>query len=365
MRLTCEVRDLRRIVSTAKRAIGKVNIPILGCVYLSVTGSKWVEAAGTGYSSSAKDTFCCDGVEESGSVALPVSVLSPLLDAMPDGPVTLRSEGNILHIGKYRINGLPTEEFPPFPEVGDELMDVDAEALATALDRVMFAVGTDQARPQLCGVNFSARMVGERSARLSVMAGETACLSVYRISVEAARDFDAILPSEELGQLKAMLKGAESVGVYAQWKPNGITQVCFVIGSAKFSMSVVDGKYPNFEKVIPKDNKHKVTLEPDALRSAIKRALPFAGGKEDKVMFSINGTLTVSAETGGVGGGGEEVEVTHEGDGELNIALNGTLISTALGMAESGCVIEANAPLSPVVMRQDDWTYVQMPMHLQ
>jgi DNA polymerase-3 subunit beta len=231
------------------------------------------------------------------------------------------------------------------------------------IDKTIFAVSPDEARYNLGGVLVEAaskgvaRMVATDGHRLSMIEREAADFEM---------EGNAIIPRKGLAELRKLLdqEGEEQVQLMLDgqlaWLKRGATEV---------SMRLVEGEFPDYRGVIPKEPKYAVAVGRDALLNAIKRAAIFSNERYHGVRLGLaSGALTVSSTSPEMGEASETIDVDFTGD-EFSIGFNASYLIQALGVmpAESDASLGLSDEVSPGVIRSatdSQFTYVVMPMRL-
>jgi DNA polymerase III subunit beta len=266
-------------------------------------------------------------VEEPGAITVPAKKLQELARELPEHParITTRGERFELVCGKatFRLNGMPKDEFPTFPQVDfDSSWRIPAPLMATMIERTSFAVSTEESRPILNGVLWQLadgemRMVatnGHRLAKLSVPA-----------EAGGAPHADLIVPPKALAQVQRLFQGEEEIEVARSENHLGFRQ-----GGRRVYTRLIEGPYPNYEQVIPKDNDRIAVADRDALTRALRRMAVVASEQTHRVRLSFTGSaLRLSVETPDLGEAHEELEVEYRGEG-LDIGFNANYLLEVL-----------------------------------
>ncbi len=277
---------------------------------------------------------------------------------------------------RWKMMGLDPRSFPAMPSqsvakeggaakkaaVKAELT-IAASVLGEMIDKTIFAVSPDEARYNLSGVFVESpspgavRMVATDGHRLAMIEREVAG---YRM------EGGAIIPRKGLTELRKLL----DQGGDAEVKLSIDGQLAYLKrSSTEVSMRLVEGEFPDYHGVIPKQTKHKIMVGRDALLAAIKRAAIFSSERYHGVKFSLApATLTVSSTSPESGEASETIDVDFEGE-EFSIGFNASYLQQALGVipAESELELGLSDDVSPGVLRtpaDSQFTYVVMPMRL-
>jgi DNA polymerase-3 subunit beta len=230
-----------------------------------------------------------------------------------------------------------------------------------------FAASSDETRAILTGVLLkrvgnTVKMVATDSYRLAV---KTAAADTVTID-DGKGDWEAIVPARALQELSRMLNPSEEkelVRVRADDQ-----QISFGVGPYTLVSRLIEGQFPNYERVIPTDVELSITLNREALLGAIRRAAIVARAEASKLVFRTQEeTLTITAESGDVGRAHEELPAAVEGEA-IEIAFNAEYLNDVLGVIESEQVVwQLSGPLSSGVLKatdDPDYLYVVMPMQL-
>ncbi len=234
--------------------------------------------------------------EEQGSVTIPAKLLLETLKNLPDLPLTfsINPDNQIVEIsaadGKYKMSGHKSDEFPQAPVLEDTTsLTLAADVLVDAISKSIFATGNDELRPVMSGV-----FCELSEEHITFVATDAHKLVRYRrndIKSEKATSF--ILPKKPLNQLKGILAGKDfEVKVdYSQ------TNAQFTFDTFTLICRLIDGKYPNYEAVIPSNNPNSLVVERTVLLNAIKRVAIFANQSTHQVRFKMSGKeLMLSSE---------------------------------------------------------------------
>ena len=360
-------RALADAVSTALRAVPSRSALPIQSHFLLVAEGDQLRLTGADYDLQIERTIGAQ-VIHAGSATVVARVFADLVSTLPDADVQLVADGTdkitlTCQSSEYELLGLPAEEFPPMPQVsGDTVMEITGGLFKDLIRQTAFAASDDPSRPQLTGLNLVAeerviKVCGAEMARLALRNGE--------LEEAVAGKIDAIVPARAMVEVSRILGGVED----ATKLEIGATQnqIVFRLADVVVVSRLIDGKFPNFEKVVPKEWSKKITVPTDALMIACKRCLAVAGDSKRLLLGTSDQQLHIKAESGGTGRGHETVDVLKEGD-DIEIAFDGKLLVEFLGIVNAEAVsIELTAPLSPGVIRPIDGeslTYVQMPMHL-
>lgn len=236
-----------------------------------------------------------DESKEDGRIAIPAKLLLDTLKNFSDQPLSFTIDGGNFGIeissdyGKYKLVGQNADDFPKSPELENaDAIELSGEVIASAIEKTLFATGNDDLRPVMSGVfcEFSAD-------KLIFVATDAHKLVRYgRSDSSATKNADFILPKKPLNLLKQNLNGTEQITVtYNE------TTVRFNFNNIELTCRLIDGKYPNYEAVIPQENPNVLTVDRVSFLNSIKRVSIFANKTTHQVKIKVAGSeLSLSAE---------------------------------------------------------------------
>jgi DNA polymerase-3 subunit beta len=290
--------------------------------------------------------------KDSGNVAVPARLLIDTLKTFPEQPLTFTIDKKRLAIeissdyGKYKITGQNGDEFPKAPSVDNgQSIEMDGAILSRAIGKTLFAAGNDELRPVMSGVFVQFAPDGT-----TFVATDAHKLVRYRRGdVKASGSASFILPRKPLNLLKNILGTTD-----------GIVRVEYNATNARFSWGIapdgsvgstlicrlIDGKYPNYDAVIPKNNPNKLTIDTTALLGSIRRVSIFANKTTHQVRLKIAGSeLNISAEDLDFSNeAAERLTCSYAGD-DMEIGFNSRFLVEMLTNIDSNeATIEMSAP---------------------
>lgn len=269
-----------------------------------------------------------------GSIAIPAKMLLDILKNLPDQPCTFSIDPNNFGIeisydnGKSKMVGQNGVDYPKAPLIANgEKTKVSGEIISKAINKTIFAAGNDDLRPVMSGV-----FCQFTPSDIVFVATDAHKLVRYRRTDSVSTGSSSfILPKKPLNLLKSNLRGDEEVLIEynesnAVFTFNDITLIC----------RLIDGKYPNYDAVIPKDNPNVLTVEKAPFLGAIKRVAIFANKTTHQVKFRIAGSeLSISAEDLDFANeSNERLTCNYEGD-DMEIAFNSRFLMEMLNNLET------------------------------
>jgi len=282
--------------------------------------------------------------DDSGSVAVPARLLLETIKTFPEQPLTFTlTDQNTIEIssnyGKYALAYATAEEFPKAVSVSDaSQISMQGNVLATAINSTLFASGNDDLRPVMSGVFFQFSSSG-----LTFVATDAHKLVRYkRNDVKSATPSAFIVPKKPMNLLKGLLQSYDG-DVTIQYNESNAS---IAFNDILLVCRLVDGKYPNYEAVIPKENPNRLTVDRNAFSQSIKRVSIFANKTTHQVRLKINGSeLNISAEDVDFSNeANERLTCSYEGE-SMEIGFNSRFLNEMLQNIDSDNVIfELSAP---------------------
>jgi DNA polymerase III subunit beta len=318
---------------------------------------------------------CAAKVKGSGAMTVNARKLFELIKEMKGDNVRVRGLDNHrveISSGKTRVNlvGLDPKEYPSIPGLtgkpskGATEVKTSAELLGVMIESTLFAVSLDETRINLSGVFLenhqgSLRMVATDGHRLAM---------IDRNINGKVPDKGVILPRKGLVEAKKLLESADGgEAAVTLWIDGPIARISH--GHAELFMRLIDGEFPDYRQVIPKQSKATVSLLREELLRALGCMSVLSTERAKGVRITLKpGTLEVQASNPDSGEGIDEIEVAYAGE-ELSIGFNGRYLIEALVTMRDGEKVEfmASDDVSPGVLRpegDDRYCYVVMPMRL-
>jgi DNA polymerase III subunit beta len=266
-------------------------------------------------------------VDEGGSLTVPAKKLQELARELPEHPVRINTKGDRLELScgraTFRLNGMPRDEFPTFPAVDfSQSWKVPGKLLHELIRQTSFAVSTEESRPILNGVLWQLadeemRMVatnGHRLARIKVAA-----------SAPGAPRADLIVPPKALAQVERLFSADDEIEV-----ARSENHIGFRKNGTQVFTRLIEGPYPNYEQVIPKDNDKHAIADRNQLVQALRRMAVVASDQTHRVRLGFtSNTVRFSVETPDLGEAHEDLEVEYGGE-PLDIGFNASYLLEVL-----------------------------------
>lgn len=381
MNVSCLQENLQRGLAHVARAVAtKSTLPVLGNILLA-TDRGQLKLAATNLEIAITSWIGCQ-IEEEGSITVPARLLTEFVASLPNDKITLQLDRRTqsLHLrcarAKATIKGIAADDFPVIPSVASGAESsrptarLDPELLREIIGQVIFAAATDDSRPALTGANV--RFEGQR---LTMAAADGYRLSVRsaELSEPVAEEVNIIVPARALSELaRTVADQTESVEFSITANRS---QLLVRAGNIDFVSRLIDGTFPDYRQIIPKEYLTRTVVDTQEFLSAARRASYFARDNAGIVKLSLSpstseltpGGLTIAANAVDVGDNASDLDASIEGK-EGQIAFNVRYLNEVLSVIKSSQVaLETQSPSNPGVLRpvsDQEFTHVIMPMHL-
>jgi len=366
MKFTIEKVNFIKVLQRIQGIVEKRNtMPILANVLLEASKAK-ITTMATDLEVFIKD-FTQAQVFEEGSVTVNARKLFEIVKELPGDAIDLSSTKDdkvCLKAGKAKFNimGLPSKDFPIFPSIDESRLEgFNNEILKEMIDKTSFAVSTDETRYNINGFllekdDLKIRMVATDGHRLAL---------IEKSDVRGVQSKESVLlPRKGVMEMRKLLDEKEGEFLL------GITQKSAVMkkDSTVISIRLLEGEFPDYKKVIPKDNDRDIIAVKNTLLSTLKRVSILSADKIKGVKLSFSkGRLVVSSSSPEIGEATEEMDIEYSGD-DIDMAFNARYFIDMLESLEEESVrIALKDSLSPGIVRplgSEDYTYIIMPMRL-
>jgi len=321
MRFTISREKLQEGLAAVAPAVpSKTTLPVLANLLVQ-TSEKGIRLSGTDLDIAVSTEVTAD-VESAGGITIPARKLSEIARELPPAPVKVSSSGDqriTLECGrsKFKLLGLPKSEFPTFPAIQFEKASrIPSGDLQKLISHTAFAASTEESRPILNGVLWELqgsqmRMVATNGHRLAKME-----ISAKTAGAKAA-SHEFIIPPKALDHIRRLFPAEEELEV-----AQGENHVGFRSPFTSVYTRLIEGPYPSYEQVIPKDNDKIAIVDRQALVGALKRMSVVASDQTHRIRLSFNsGMLKFSVSTPDLGEAQDELAVRFTGD-PLDIGFN-------------------------------------------
>ena len=354
MRFTISREKLQEGLTAVAASIpAKTTLPVLANILVETT-ERGIRLSGTDLDIAVSTEVTAD-IETPGAITIPARKLAEIARELPPAPVKIAASGEqrvSLECGRsrFKLLGLPRDEFPSFPTVRfQESWRVRSGDLQKLITHTAFAVSTEESRPILNGVLWELRpeymrMVATNGHRLSKME-----LPIRSAGAPAS---DLIVPPKALEQIRRLFPAEEELEI-----ARGDNHLGFRSPFTSVFTRLIEGPYPNYDQVIPRDNDRFAIADKTALTGALKRMSVIASDQTHRIRLSFNaGMLKFSVQTPDLGEAQDELPVRYTGD-PLDIGFNATYLLEILKFIPTEEVrLTFKAPERAATLEPEGWS---------
>jgi DNA polymerase III subunit beta len=375
MKVSVSQQNLAHGLSIVSRAVAsRSTLPVLSNVLLATDEGRLRLSA----TNLEMGITCWIGakIEEEGSITIPARTLTDLVNTLPNEILwlTLNSRTQSIEIKctttSSDIKGIDSQEFPPMPVPDpDSGVVLNVADLKEMIQQVVFAASPDEARPVLMGAQLS---IVDNEMTMAAADGFRISVKTAALSSAVAAPLSVIIPAKALSELARIAEGSEQS--VTMTIPAGRGQVIFTLKDVELASQMIEGKFPDFNQIIPRNYKTRTILSTSSMLKACKQVEVFAreGSNVARVNLKPMGDDQISivemnAANEETGSSDVVLDATIEGI-PLLIAFNVRFLREVLEVIKSPNVaLETTAANTPGVIHpvgEDSFTHVIMPMHL-
>ncbi|MFZ1626553.1 MAG: DNA polymerase III subunit beta [Candidatus Moraniibacteriota bacterium] len=374
MKLTCTQENFRVALSSLERVVGKQSsLPILSNVLLE-TDKGQLRLSATNLEIGVITSIGAK-IETEGRITVPAKLLINFIQNLAlDQIVSIEqiSTQVVLQSGNYtvKINGLDGKDFPIIPEHSDgKMFSLESDALRQGLQKTLFCVSLNESRAELTGV-----LLGFKDGGIFLTATDSFRLAEWQMKEKIEGDVSrlennqtsVIIPAYTLQEvLRVISQGNDRVRVVLEEN-----QIFFEIGNTRIVSRLINGKFPEYQAIIPKQYTTNVILDQDEFQRALKIATSFSMYSSGEVIFRLNtddGRIEIQSQSQGIG---EQVaKIPFEGvlTETLQVVFNPRYILEGVAVLSGGQImLSLNSPSTPVRIstdvNRDGYTYIVMPI---
>ncbi len=364
MKVICDRGALVEALNLAGQvALQRTPKPILQCVKLEATGGKLI-VAGTDLEVAVHMIVEQVEITEEGQAVLPAEKLASIVRESADETITLETEEEHTHVrgsdSHFKVFGSPPGDFPPVePFTGEADMEINAGQLHDLITKTEFATARENSRYAINGV-----LIEREAKKLAMVATDGRRLAMARGAVSGPGEaFNAIIPTKAL-KLLARLFDDPTESVRAALADN---QARFATDRATLTTNLVEGNFPPYRDVIPRDQDRKAVFKTDLLASGVRRAALLTNEESKGVRMAFSAEqLQLTSRAPEMGEAEVNVPIESYSGDPVEIGFNPTFVVDALKIIDSDTVsIELKAPNKPGLLKTGpEFTYVVMPVSL-
>ncbi len=366
MIITCNTNNLNKAISTAQRAISsKPSTPIFSGMHL-LAKENFLILQAMDINLAISCAIEAD-IELPGEIVVSAKHFSELVRKLSSDTITLtkNKENNSLKItsgnSEFQLLLMNEEDYPKFPSFdADKSVTIKEEKIKNLIKKTIFACSNDEARPLFTGI-----LIEAKDNKLTFVGTNTHRLSIKSTNYEASEPLSIIIPAKVLNEISRNLTSEIPQDVKISLLNN---QLMITIDNTIIISRLIEGKFPDYNKVIP--SKFTVTCKVNSkeLANAVDRVALFSEGEYSIVKINVNNNMmTLTSSSPNVGNGREVIPCVSEGD-SLNVAFNAQYLVDVLKVTDAEEItFEMNTSLSPVCLKSEqepDYIYIVTPVRV-
>jgi DNA polymerase-3 subunit beta len=374
MKLSIPQAEFQHALSRIQAIVEKrSSMPILANVLLDATneaGEQTLRLSATDLEVGIRSTHEAT-VKTSGSLTVSAKKLFEIVRELPNDVIHLEATSNsYLEIrcarSRFTLAGTAAEEYPTLPEAAPgKTVAIPASVLRQMIERTMYATSTDETRYNLNGVYLE---LLPKTGKIRMVATDGHRLAYVDRTIEdeaGAISSSVIIPRKALAELKRLVDEDDSDELELCFDGNsGLVKK----GGVMLVMRLIEGEFPNYRQVLPKETSHRIILPAEELANSIRRVALLSSERSRAIRLDLSpGSLVASSNNPDLGEATEEMDITYEGE-PFSIGFNARYLLDSLAALKSKEIeLGLHDELSPVQIRPTDDTdtlSVVMPMRL-
>ncbi len=359
---------LLKALSSVNGAVEKKNtIPVLQNVKLDAQNGKVILSA-TDMDILVNSSFDTK-MESNGQTTVPAQMFYDIIRKIPDANAIKISQDNpnILQISsgksKYNLPCIDASEFPNLAEgeIGEEI-EIDAQKLAKMIDKSRFAISSDETRYYLNGLYLQSIKI-DSSFQLRCVATDGHRLAMSHLSSDTLNTaFGVILPKKSVNEIRRIIDGATSLKIaVSRAKIKVITEQTTILSK------LIDGEFPDYEKVLPKGNDQIATINKKSLFDCVDRVSTVASDKHRSIKMTVeNNKITLQINAGDGSYAHEELDADYSGN-KVEIGFNSRYLLDVIGQIDKEeLLMKFKDGNSPALVEAKDFNavFVIMPVRI-
>ena len=354
----------RALNNVSRIAMGRVTLPVLNNVLIRVDNKK-VSLTTTNLDMAVVD-FLPTSKSKNGTVTVPAKLLADFVSNLPKGEtIKISAKGDKVTIsaGRYSstINGCPADDFPELPELDEKssaTFKINTDDFKLGVSEVIIASSNDLTRPALTGVYFNTN-----DKTLAIAATDGYRLAEKKLITGVESEVKAIVPASSLQEvLRSISDDVEEVEI-------SITDdlVRFRLGEVEIISKLIDASYPDYLKLIPKENDSKVVLNREELSRVTKLAALFSRSVGGSIICEAKApnTFSVKSIANEFGENDSEIETPVENEAKVKLSSR-FLIDAINSLEEKEIILEFSTGVKPIVLKNkknNNYIHIIMPLN--
>jgi len=354
MRFSCHKSILNDAISVVQKAVSsKSSNPIFQGVLINLENG-YLQFSTTDLEIGIQHTVQIIDTEEEGSCVVPAKIFKDIIKKLPNSQVSISVEDGTMTI-KYKgsfieLQTLPTDEFPLLPEISDGEINIPAEILKKGVTKTIKAVSLEANRPIFTGI-----LIAIKDGKIEFVATDTHRLAIVTSDIDSADEWKGIVSA------KALTEALKFSGDMKLKVAHG-SQLILESGPTKIFVRTIEGQFPNYKQVIPKEHLSAIKVSNSEFKGSIDRSTLFTDGESKVIKLKGSDSISIAgaSQKGKIN---ERVDVEHSGEA-IDIAVNARFIIDALDSVGEMVEMEFNGMYSPVLIRDEGYIHIVLPVRV-
>lgn len=348
----------------------KTSMPILSNVLIEASDDS-ISLIATDLDVGMKSTYTVSVIAP-GKITVSAKKLYEIVKELPNNEVFIKSKDNDwieIKCNKVKFNlvGLSPDEFPYFPVINNDLLNIDTSTLKNMIDKTIYAISYDETKYNLNGVLFKSELV-DNNTNLIMVATDGHRLSIAKEVVNNVSSLQlssgVILPKKGINEIRKILDDSD-VNLQFGFIDNSAV---FKKDNSYLVMRLVDGEYPDYKRVIPTANEKCIYINKDEFIHSVRRMAILSNEKFKGILLDISAqAITITSSNPDLGDATEVIDVQYVGE-PLSVRFNAKYLLDVLSVVETNnIIIKIKDELSPSIIvpdSKDNFISVIMPMRL-
>lgn len=364
MIFTCEKQEILEGISIVQKAItGKSTMPILEGIYIKTNESS-LTLIGSDMDVSIQTSVNANIIEQ-GSIVIDAKIFGEIIRKLPNSTIKIETlENQIIRItcekSVFDVVYMNTNEFPELPEINEDLkISVKQNILKNMIKGTSFAIAQDETRPILQGILFEVK-----NKNLNLVALDGYRLAIKSEFLDTDMDIEVVIPGKTLNEVSKILEDVDDI-VNITFTNN---HILFNLEKTKIISRLLEGKFINYNSLLPQEHKLVVDANRQELQNAIERASLMAkDGNTNLIKLDIQQDTLVITSNSQLGKVREEISIKLQGD-EVQIAFNSRyLLDVLKNVEDDEVVMKMTSGISPCVIEEknsENAKYLVLPVRL-
>ena len=366
MIFTCEKQEILEGISIVQKAItGKSTMPILEGIYIKTNEmDSSLTMIGSDMDVSIQTTVKAN-IQETGSIVIDAKIFGEIIRKLPNSTIKIETmENQVIRItcekSVFDVVYMNTNEFPELPEINEDLkISVNQNILKNMIKGTSFAIAQDETRPILQGILFEVK-----NRNLNLVALDGYRLAIKSEFLDSDIEIEVVIPGKTLNEVSKILEDVDDL-VDITFTNN---HILFNLEKTKIISRLLEGKFINYNSLLPQEHRLLVTVNRQELQNSIERASLMAKeGNTNLIKLDIQQDNLIISSNSQLGKVREEISIKLQGE-EIQIAFNSRyLLDVLKNMEDDEVIMKMTSSISPCVIEEKDnenAKYLVLPVRL-